>query len=472
MALRGHASIQGSTDIPTLYNLLPGYIPMPHAHKHIDLDTFVGENAGAKGFWGNMRAYTVSMLKSWWGDAATAENDFCFDYLPRLTGTHDSTDTVERQINEGGWLLPGRREPRGGHGQRPHAAGRPGESRLAGGARPRDDRERDVLEGRAGDRDRRDADRGHRYRGLLLPAANHAEKQGSFTNTQRLLQWHRKALDPPGDARSDLWFYFHLGRILKEKLAGSTDERDRPLLDLVWDYPMEPGTDEPDAVAVLAEINGTGPDGQPLSMYTQLRDDGSTRCGCWIYCGVYGDGVNQADRRRSRHEQGPVAPDWGWAWPANRRVLYNRASADPDGKPWSERKAFVWWDPDANDGAGRWTGHDVPDFEADKPPTYRAPEGARAEDAINGTEPFIMQNDGRAWLYAPVGLLDGPMPTHYEPPESPLPNPLYPQQSNPARMPHPGKFNRYTLLTVRRAARCSRTCSPRTASPSTTRPAG
>ncbi|MBM4539631.1 molybdopterin-dependent oxidoreductase [Rhodococcus hoagii] len=444
MALRGHASIQGSTDIPTLYNLLPGYIPMPHAHKHIDLDTFVGENAGAKGFWGNMRAYTVSMLKSWWGDAATAENDFCFDYLPRLTGTHDSTDTVERQINEGGggYFLVGENPAVGTANARMQRAGLANLDWLVV-------RDLAMIESATFWKDGPEIETGEMRTEdigtevFFFPAANHAEKQGSFTNTQRLLQWHRKALDPPGDARSDLWFYFHLGRILKEKLADSTDERDRPLLDLVWDYPMEPGTDEPDAVAVLAEINGTGPDGQPLSMYTQLREDGSTRCGCWIYCGVYGDGVNQADRRRSRHEQGPVAPDWGWAWPANRRVLYNRASADPDGKPWSERKAFVWWDPDANDGAGRWTGHDVPDFEADKPPTYRAPEGARAEDAINGTEPFIMQNDGRAWLYAPVGLLDGPMPTHYEPPESPLPNPLYPQQSNPARMPHPGKFNRY-----------------------------
>jgi formate dehydrogenase major subunit len=220
-----------------------------------------------------------------------------------------------------------------------------------------------------------------------------------------------------------------LGRKLREKLAGSTDERDRPLLDLTWDYPTEGPLGEPDAQAVLAEINGYGPDG-PLAAYTALKDDGSTTSGCWIYCGVYADGVNQADRRKPGSEQTWVAPEWGWAWPANRRILYNRASADPDGRPWSQRKAYVWWDEES----GKWTGHDVADFQADKRPDYVAPEGARAEDAISGAEPFIMQGDGRAWLYVPTGLADGPMPTHYEPQESPLDNALYPTQArNPVR---------------------------------------
>ena len=124
-----------------------------------------------------------------------------------------------------------------------------------------------------------------------------------------------------------------------------------------------------------------------------------------------------------------MAPEWGWAWPANRRVLYNRASADPDGKPWSERKALVWWDEEE----GRWTGHDVPDFVADRPPSYRPPEGATGVAAISGIDPFIMQADGKAWLFAPAGLVDGPLPAHYEPQESPVPNLLYGQQHNPVR---------------------------------------
>ena len=145
-----------------------------------------------------------------------------------------------------------------------------------------------------------------------------------------------------------------------------------------------------------------------------------------------------------------MAPEWGWAWPANRRILYNRASADPDGKPWSERKAYVWWDEEA----AKWTGHDVPDFQADKRPDYQPPPGAESEDAIAGDDPFIMQTDGKAWLYAPSGVTDGPLPTHYEPQESPVTNPLYGQQRNPSR----GLFSRpeNRLPAERRRARLRR----------------
>src|SRR5699024_8535493 len=190
------------------------------------------------------------------------------------------------------------------------------------------------------------------------------------------------------------------------------DEMDRPLLDLTWDYPTVGDTSEPDAEAVLQEINGSGPDGTMLSSFTELKSDGSTKCGCWIYCGVYADGVNQSARRKPGHEQHWVAPEWGWAWPSNRRILYNRASADPDGKPWSERKAYVWWDPEAEDGASRWTGYDVPDFIATRPPGYEPDEGATGPDAIAGDTPFIMQTDGRASLFVQKGLKDGPMPAH------------------------------------------------------------
>jgi formate dehydrogenase major subunit len=145
--------------------------------------------------------------------------------------------------------------------------------------------------------------------------------------------------------------------------------------------------------------------------------------------------VNQPARRKPGREQHWVAPEWGWAWPANRRILYNRASADPDGKPWSERKALVWW----NAEDGRWTGHDVPDFVADRPPSYRPAKDATGVAAISGIDPFIMQADGKAWLFAPAGLVDGPLPAHYEPQESPFRNLLYRQQRNPAReiLAHP-----------------------------------
>lgn len=440
MALRGHASIQGSTDIPTLFNILPGYIPMPHAHEHLDLASFLEADAGTKGFWGNMDAYTVSLLKAWWGSAATAANDFCFDYLPRLTGNHNTYDTVMRQVDQGG----------GGYflvGENPAVGSANGGLQRRGLANLDWLVVRDLvmiesatfwLDGpEIATGELRTEDIGTEV--FVFPAAAHTEKSGSFTNTQRMLQWHRQAVEPPGDARSELWFYYHLGRIIREKLSGSIDPRDRPVLDLTWDYPVSGPNDEPSADGVLAEINGYGPDGSPLRAYTELKADGSTRCGCWIYCGVYEGGVNMADRRKPGREQSWVAPEWGWAWPANRRILYNRASADPEGRPWSERKAYVWWDEEQ----GCWTGHDVPDFPPTKRPDYRPPEGATAGDAIAGNEPFIMQSDGKAWLYVPAGLVDGPLPAHYEPEESPRHNRVYGQQSNPARETYSRPDNRY-----------------------------
>src|SRR5579884_333464 len=143
---------------------------------------------------------------------------------------------------------------------------------------------------------------------------------------------------------------FHLGNRIRALLDGSQDEMDRPVLELTWDYPVEGSIDEPKAEAVLAEINGWDAQGRPLAAYDQLNDDGSTACGCWIYCGVYADGVNQAARRKPAPQQNWLGSEWCWAWPANRRILYNRASADPDGKPWSERKALIWWDSEQRSG--------------------------------------------------------------------------------------------------------------------------
>ena len=443
MALRGHASIQGSTDIPTLYNLLPGYLPMPHAHEHEDLDAYIQADSTEKGYWANSRSYMVSLLKAWWGQAATLENDFCFDYLPRLTGSASTYDTVMAQLagKTNGYFLMGENPAVGS-----------ANAKLQRLAMAKLDwlvvRDFSLIESATWWQDGPEIESGELVTEdigtevFFLPAAAHTEKDGSFTNTQRLLQFHHQAVEPRGDARSDLWFMFHLGRRIRQKLAGSTDPRDRPILDLTWDYPTKGPLAEPDAEAVIAEINGWNEHGEPLSSYEQLAEDGSTACGCWIYCGVYADGVNQSARRKPGGEQSWVAPEWGWAWPANRRLLYNRASADPEGKPWSERKAYVWWDAEANDGKGEWTGHDVPDFKVDKAPDFEPPKDAKGPDALAGTDPFIMQADGKAWLFVPSGLSDGPLPTHYEPQESPFVNPLYRQQRNPARELHPHENNR------------------------------
>src|SRR5262249_27328250 len=178
-----------------------------------------------------------------------------------------------------------------------------------------------------------------------------------------------------------------------------------------------------------------------VKSFTELKDDGSTACGCWIYSGVIPEKGKNLARSRERDKPGEWTnhSGWGWAWPNNRRILYNRASADPEGKPWSERKRLVWWDPSTNDGRGRWTGYDVPDFEPTKAPHADAKEEGVGMEAISGADPFIMNADGRGWLYAPHGCLDGPLPTHYEPAESPVRNALYPNtQSNPCMV----TFNR------------------------------
>jgi formate dehydrogenase major subunit len=430
LSLRGHACIQGSTDIPTLFDLLPGYLPMPFAYGNEDLDTYVTAESPQNGFYANIRSYLVSLLKAWWGDAATAENDFCYDYLPRLTGSHDTYDTVVAQLDGTckGYFLFGQNPAVGSANARMQRLGLASLDWLVV-------RDMVMTESATWWKDGPEIENGelateeNGTEVFFLPAAAHTEKAGSFTNTQRLLQWRDQAVEPSGDARSDLWFTYHLGRRIRAKLASSADQADRPIQDLTWDYPVRGPLDDPDSDAVLAEINGWDANGEPLSGYTQLTADGSTACGCWIYCGVRAGGVNQPARRKPGREQSWVAPEWGWAWPANRRVLYNRASADPDGQPWSESKALVWWDAEQ----GRWTGHDVPDFIADRPPSYRPPPSATGVDAISGVDPFIMQADGKAWLFAPAGLVDGPLPTHYEPEESPFRNLLYDQQRNPVR---------------------------------------
>ncbi|GAA1186140.1 molybdopterin-dependent oxidoreductase [Ornithinimicrobium humiphilum] len=443
MALRGHASIQGSTDIPTLFNLLPGYLPMPVAGEHDTLEDYLSEISSPlqKGFWVEAPAYTASLLKAWFGDAATPDNDFCYDYLPRLTGAHGTYQTTMAMVDgevEGYFVV----------GQNPAVGS--AHARMQRLALTRLKwlvvRDLQLIETATFWKDSPEIASGElrtediRTEVFFLPAATHVEKSGTFTQTQRMLQWRHQAVQPPGDAQSELDFYFQLGCRIRELLAGSTDERDRPLLDLTWDYPTDEHGDV-DAEAVLREINGyhvTGEKaGQPLDTFTEMKADGSTAGGCWIYTGVFAGGVNRAANRAPREEQDEVAAQWGWAWPANRRLLYNRASADPQGRPWSERKKYVWWDEET----GRWVGKDVPDFPVDRDPSYRPDPDVGGPAALAGDDPFIMQADGKGWLFAPKGMVDGPLPTHYEAQESPVDNPLHSQQRNPGRLVYPRKDN-------------------------------
>ncbi len=341
LALRGHASIQGSTDIPTLYNLLPGYLPMPNV-THETLGMFLDDvrHVMRKGYWDAADAYMISLLKEYWGDAATPENDFCYGYLPRINDDHGTYRTAMDML-EGkvyGYFLVGQNPAVGSaHGRLQRLALAKLEWLVV--------RDLAMIESATVWKDAPEIERGEistetcPTEVFFFPAASHVEKAGTFTQTQRMVQWRDKAVEPIGDRRSDLWFFYHLGRILRAKLEGSEDERDRPVLDMAWDYEMEEG-DEPSAEDVLRHINGIDlRTGRTVSSYEDLKADGTTACGCWIYSGVFANEHNHARRRNSRFEHPILDGQWGWVWPLNRRILYNRASADPDGRPWSDRKA-------------------------------------------------------------------------------------------------------------------------------------
>jgi len=493
MALRGHANIQGGTDLPTLYDSLAGYMPQPTAlpqpqpdSEHVPgyitwgtktdvhanvlsqqtLQEYIDSTGQKLGWWSNMPAYIRSLLQAWYGDAANEEDgNTSYRWLPKVTGDHSHLATTYD-------ILAGKVQGYFLFGQNPAAGST--DARLQRKALEQLDWMvvRDLYEIETAafwykeaipHLDRVDPGK-IKTEVFLLPAAASTEKEGSFTNTQRLVQWRDKAIDPAGDARSDLWFVYHLGKRLKELYADSKDPKDRPLQALTWEYDRaepEPGSrilDEPDAELVLKEINGyyvrppdqtdtngskvyTLRDAPHVPNFTVLKSDGSTACGSWIYSGIYPEpGKNLA---ASRITGSYPFSQWGFAWPLNRRILYNRASADPQGRPWSERKKYIWWDEEQR----KWTGYDVPDFPVTRPPDYTPPPGATGMDAQSGTDPFIMKPDGKGWLFVPKGLKDGPLPAHYEPAESPVHNALYQQQSNPAAKYFQGKpYNRLAAV--------------------------
>ncbi len=435
MALRGHVSIQGSTDIPTLYNMLPTYLPQPNAfHEHATLADYLRVETPTTGWWSNMPKYVVSLLKAWYGEHARPDNEYGYQHLPKLTGDVSQqvmTMCMVDGVVKGQFIL----------GQNPVVGAVNSDFVERGLARldwlvVRDFAMTETAnfwqKGRLVQRGELSPERiGTEM--FFLPSALSGEKDGSVTNTTRLVQWHDAVLDAPGDSRSDLWFIYHLGRRLKQLYADSAEPRDAAIRALTWQYPERGARAEPDAEAVLREINGyTVADRKPVARYHDLKDDGSTACGGWMYCGIYPrDGHNVARSRTPDKPDGPGSHlGWAFAWPSNRRTLYNRASADPEGVPWSERKKMVWWDEDA----AKWTGTDIPDFVPTTRPDYRPDWGMRPRGmaALSGAAPFIMEADGLCQLFAPTGLKDGPLPTHYEPVESPVLNPIYGQQFNPA----------------------------------------
>ena len=435
VALRGHANVQGATDLMVLYHNLPGYMNWPLRDAHPDLKTYNEKETPKGGYWVNKPKFLVSLLKAWFGDAGTKENDFGYDWLPkRASGDAYSHQHMFVDMYNGvikGFLADGQNPAVGG----PNA-------KLARAAMQRLDwlvvvdifltETAEVW--KAPGTNPKDV----KTEVFFIPAAPAAEKDGSLTNTMRLIQWHERAVKPPGDVQTDAQFVCTLAHRLQKLYAGSKQARDKGFLAANFTYGPEP--DHPDMLLVLKEVNGfatqdlADKDGKPMyrkgqaiSTFAHLRDDGSTASGCWIYTGVVNetpDGkiVNKAAGRKPADAADPLAHGWAFAWPANRRIIYNRAAADLAGKPWSEKKKLIWWDPEAPGAApdkkGKWVGLDVPDFNP-----FLAP------DAKNGDKPFIMRADLVGAFFGP--LADGPFPEHYEPIESPVRNLLSKRQNNP-----------------------------------------
>lgn len=434
MALRGHASIQGSTDVPTLYHSIHGYMPHPTAlKKHDTLEDYLATETLPTSYWANMPKWVVSYLKSMYGAAATPENQFGYDWHPKIFGDHSHMPMFVA-MHEGkvrGMFCIGQNPATSLNAKLEREALRRLEWLVVKDNWVHETANfwlsaPEVTNGEVSPAD-------IKTEVFFLPAAQVAEIEGTFTNTQRLLQTHFKAAEAPGDCRSDTVFTYDLGKRLKRLYANSHAPRDQGFKALTWDYehddPHEREIGEPSPKKILRELNGFYSDdpGQHVSGFADLKDDGSTACASWIYSGVFPspDRNLAASREPDPPGQRGAHLKWGYAWPANRRLLYNRASADPSGRPWSERKQWVWWD------GSKWTGYDVPDFALTKAPTARPRPDAIGLDALGGDQPFIMKADGLGWLYVPSGLVDGPLPTQYEPAESPVRNPLYKQQSSP-----------------------------------------
>ncbi len=371
MALRGHASIQGSTDVPTLYHSIHGYLSAPTAlKKHDTLHDYLAAETVPTGYWANTPKFVVSYLKSMYGDAATRENDFGYEWHPKILGDHSHLPMFVA-MNAGkvkGMLCIGQNPATSLNAKMERAAMRKLEWLVVKDNWLHETANfwKTAPEVTSGDVKPADI----KTEVFFFPAAQVAETEGTFTNTQRMLQSHFKAAEAPGDCRTDVWFVYQLGKRLKKLYRDSQAPRDQGFKNLIFDYehedPEERKRGEPDPGKLLKEMNGyyTADPGRHVAGFAALTDDGSTTCASWIYSGVFPapDKNLAANKQPDPPGQPGAQLNWGFAWPANRRLLYNRASADPAGKPWSERKKWVWWD------GAKWTGYDVPDFAVDQTP--------------------------------------------------------------------------------------------------------
>ena len=410
-AMRGEANVQGSTDMGLLFHSLPGYLPSPGTKAHPDFKTFQ-EKIFVKDSWmSNAPKFMVSMLKAFYGDKATKDNDCCFDWLPKNSKPHAFMDMFNDMIEA---KLKGLMV----WGMNPAVSGPNFEKTMQGLGQLDWLLCVDLFESETARFWKRPgADpKAIKTEVFLLPAASMVEKDGSATNTSRLLQMRAKSVEPLYECKEDGAMLNLLVAELKKLYANDPKAVfPDPILGVTWNY----GDGKHyDADAVYKEINGWDVNTKAqLPGFAALKDDGSTISGCWIYCGVYPPAGNLA-KRRTREKSGiNLNLEWGWTWPMNRHILYNRASCDLAGKPWSDKKYLVKWDAEKK----AWGGIDVPDF-----------IGGRAPDADLGTAPFIMIGGGHGRLFAPGGMTaEGPWPEHYEPLESPVKNMIGPVQHNP-----------------------------------------
>ena len=428
-ALRGHANVQGLTDMGTLAAAVPGYMAMPveselTLESHLVKRGFKPLQANQTSFWQNYRKFYVSFLKSFYGDAATKENDFGYNMFPKLDVVYDVLrifDTMH-QGKTTGFICQGF-NPMMSVSHKAKNVAALSKLKFLVSIDPLETETARFWENHG---EYNDVDPSKiQTEVFMLPSGTFAEEDGTFTNSSRAITWKWKGSDLPGEARHDIDIIAELFtrmRKLYEKDGGKGAES---FLKVSWNYknPLSPTADE-----ILKEINGRAladlkaPDGKvtraagaQLASFAEMRDDGSTEGACWIYTGVYTPAGNISQRRDNSDPSGmSVYGSWGFAWPANRRVLYNRASADPSGKPWSDAKKYVFWNGE------RWGGADVPDYAPTIPPERKV-------------GPYIMNQEGVSRFFAKGMMAEGPFPVHYEPFESPVANVLYPKvKGNPA----------------------------------------
>jgi formate dehydrogenase major subunit len=429
-ALRGHSNIQGATDMGGVFDSLPGYLKVP-SPADTDLAAYLKRITPTASkpapwdsfnYWSNTPKFAVSYLKSQFGDAATKENDFAFNYMPKVDRNYSWTqiwDNMYRGSVKGMLAFGMNGVAIGPDSQKNIDALKKADFLVVGEIYPDETSEFWKAPGTTPEEMKTINTTVYR-----LACAGFAEKDGSMTNSARWLQWKNVAVPTPGECRLDQDIVSDIFLKVRELYKKEGGKFPDPILNLTWPYTNP----QPSLAELAKEINGkaladlTDPKtqqvikrGQQVPGFAWLKDDGTTSCGNWIYSGCWTEAGPQLARRGTEDPSGQgIYPNWAWSWPANRRVLYNRASCDADGKPWDAERKQVWW----NESAQLWVGNDVPDFKPDSHPKEHM-------------GPFIMTPEGIGRIFAPLGAFaDGPLPEHYEPIESPVPNLFHPNQSN------------------------------------------